>query len=308
MTKVLIALVGPTAIGKTNSSIILAKHFNTDVFSADSRQFFKEMHIGTAVPSPLELKTTAHHFIQHISIFDTYSVGDFEREARERLTTYFKSRDIGVLVGGSGLYMDALLYGLDDFPHVPTEIREELNGVLEKKGIEALQEQLKALDAKYYSQVDLGNPHRLIRALEICISSGKPYSSFLGSKKKARDFKFVLVGLHAERAIIYDRINKRVDQMLENGLLEEARALYPHRHLNALNTVGYKELFNHFEGKISLEIAIEEIKKNTRRFAKRQLTWYRKNKDVLWLDHNLTKGEFIDPIEGRIKNLLHAKK
>ncbi|MEM1257784.1 MAG: tRNA (adenosine(37)-N6)-dimethylallyltransferase MiaA [Bacteroidota bacterium] len=307
MTKVLIAIVGPTAIGKTSRAISLAHHFNTEIFSADSRQFFKEMQIGTAVPSALELEAARHHFIQRISIFDTYSVGDYEREAIQALQRHFKRRDIAILVGGSGLYMDALLYGLDDFPKVPEKIRNELNEVHEKEGITALQGKLKALDSQYYSQVDLQNPQRLIRALEVCISSGKPYSSFLGSKRIPRDFKFVLVGLHAEREIIYDRINQRVDQMLENGLIEEAKALYPHKHLNALNTVGYKELFDYFEGNISLEIAIAEIKKNTRRFAKRQLTWYRKNKDIHWLSHDMSKMEFINLIQGKIKSLFNAK-
>lgn len=307
MTKVLIALMGPTAIGKTTWAIRLANHFNSEIFSTDSRQFFKEMQIGTAVPSLIELEAAKHHFIQHISIFDSYSVGDFEKEAIKALEEYFKTKDIGVLVGGSSLYMDALLYGLDDFPKVRPEIRNELNTLLQKKGIKALQEQLKILDFQYYSRVDLENPHRLIRALEVCISSGKPYSSFLGSKKTIRNFSFVLVGLHAEREIIYDRINRRVDLMVENGLVEEAKALHSQKHLNALNTVGYKELFEYFEGKTSLEIAVEEIKKNTRRFAKRQLTWYRKNKDVLWLNHDATNEEFIDAIEGKIKSLLNAE-
>ena len=305
MPKTLIAVVGPTAIGKTSLAISLAKHLDTEIFSADSRQFFKEMKIGTAVPSSLELEAAKHHFIQHISIFQQYSVGDFEKEALKALAAFFEKRDIAILVGGSGLYVDAILYGLDEFPKVRPEVREELNTILEKEGISVLQEQLKLLDAQYYQQVDLENPHRLIRALEICISTGKPYSSFLGSKKKPRDFRSILVGLQGEREIIYQRINQRVDQMFQNGLLEEARTLYPHKHLNALNTVGYKELFEFFEGKISLENATEEIKKNTRRFAKRQLTWYRKNEDVLWLDHNMTEKERITAVEAQIKNCIY---
>ena len=305
MPKTLIAVVGPTAIGKTSLAISLAKHLDTEIFSADSRQFFKEMKIGTAVPSSLELEAAKHHFIQHISIFQQYSVGDFEKEALKALAAFFEKRDIAILVGGSGLYVDAILYGLDDFPEVRPEVREELNTILEKEGISVLQEQLKLLDAQYYQQVDLENPHRLIRALEICISTGKPYSSFLDSKKKPRGFRSILVGLQGEREIIYQRINQRVDQMFQNGLLEEARTLYPHKHLNALNTVGYKELFEFFEGKISLENATEEIKKNTRRFAKRQLTWYRKNEDVLWLDHNMTEKERITAVEAQIKNCIY---
>ena len=307
MTKIIVAIVGPTAIGKTTRSINLAKHFDTEIISADSRQFYKEMKVGTAVPSENELKQVKHHFIQHINIADQYSVGQFERDATVTLEKLFKNHDIVVMVGGSGLYMDAVLYGLDNFPKAPKEIRNELNILLEAKGIAVLQEQLKELDPKYYSQVDLKNPHRLIRALEISISSGKPYSSFLDKKKKPHGFKFVLVGLRAEREIIYDRINKRVDQMLENGLLEEARELHPYKKLNALNTVGYKELFDFFEGKMDFETAIEEIKKNTRRFAKRQLTWYRKNKDVLWLNHDLNENEFVNQIEEKIKDLKNAK-
>ena len=291
MAKCIIAIIGPTAIGKTTRAISLAKHFRTEIFSADSRQFFKEMSIGTAVPTTFELQLAKHHFIQHISIFDSYSVGDFEREAINRLQTFFLKNDIAILVGGSGLYMDALLYGLDDFPHVPSKIRNELNLILEQKGIMVLQEQLKALDPDYYERVDIENPHRLIRALEICIHTGKSYSSFLGLKKKKHDFKCILVGLNADREIIYERINRRVDLMFENGLFEEAQNLYQHRNLNAMNTVGYKELFTHLDGKISLEEAKEEIKKNTRRFAKRQLTWYRKNDDILWLDYDIDEKE-----------------
>ena len=306
MAKCIIAIIGPTAIGKTTRAISLAKHFRTEIFSADSRQFFKEMSIGTAVPTTFELQLAKHHFIQHISIFDSYSVGDFEREAINRLQTFFLKNDIAILVGGSGLYMDALLYGLDDFPHVPSKIRNELNLILEQKGIMVLQEQLKALDPDYYERVDIENPHRLIRALEICIHTGKSYSSFLGLKKKKHDFKCILVGLNADREIIYERINRRVDLMFENGLFEEAQNLYQHRNLNAMNTVGYKELFTHLDGKISLEEAKEEIKKNTRRFAKRQLTWYRKNDDILWLDYDIDEKEFLKLIEERTKSQLHG--
>lgn len=306
MPKVLIAVVGPTAIGKTSWAITLAKHFNAEIFSADSRQFFQEMHIGTAVPSPEELKSAKHHFIQHRSIFDPYSVGDFEREAIQALETYFKKNDIAILVGGSGLYVNAILYGLDNFPTVPKKIREQLNSVLKKKGIAALQRRLKSLDPEYYAQVDLENPHRLIRALEVGISSGKPYSSYLGTKKNPRNFKPILIGLNAERKVIYDRINKRVEDMMLTGLLQEAKTLHAHKSLNALNTVGYKELFDYLEGKMTLDMAVEEIKKNTRRFAKRQLTWYRKNEEILWLDYDLPEKEFIVAIEEPIKKLLDA--
>jgi len=306
MPKVVIALVGPTAIGKTSRAIDLANHFRTDIFSADSRQFFKEMNIGTAVPSASELKAANHHFIQHKSIFQTYSVGDYEREALSAMENLFREKDTVILVGGSGLYIDAVLYGLDNFPQTPPKIRERLNTILKEEGISTLRKQLEDLDPDYHSKVDLNNPHRIIRALEICITSGRPYSTFLNKKKADRKFKFLLLGLHAEREIIYERINTRVDEMLKQGLLKEAGALYPNRTLNALNTVGYKELFDHFDGKISLKNAVEEIKKNTRRFAKRQLTWYRKNKDVHWLDYDLPQDVFITTIERKIKNLVHG--
>jgi len=306
MTKTLIAIIGPTGIGKTSRAIGLARHFNTEIFSADSRQFFKEMKIGTAVPSDRELDEVKHHFIQHISILDSYTVGDFEREMVQSLEKFFEKNDVAILVGGSGLYVDAILYGLDDFPEVLPEVREELNALLHEKGISVLQKKLETLDVQYYNSVDLENPHRLIRALEVCISSGRPYSSFLRKKTGIRKFRHVLIGLCAQREVVYDRINQRVDLMLKQGLLEEAKSLYQHRNLNALKTVGYKELFEHFSGKTTLEHAIEEIKKNTRRFAKRQLTWYRKNKDVLWFNHDLTEKEFIVSIEESIKNVSNA--
>ena len=283
--KQLIAVVGPTAIGKTNCGIQLAQHFNTEILSADSRQFYKEMAIGTAVPSQEELAVVKHHFIQHKSIHENYSVGDFEQEAIAQLTQLFKKHDTLVLVGGSGLYVDAVVKGLDDFPKVDKEIRENLTNQLITKGLPHLQNQLKDLDPVYYNQVDLDNPHRVIRALEICIGSGKPYSSFLNQPKPERFFTTKYVGITADRAIIYNRINKRVDIMMEQGLLDEAKALLPFKHLNALQTVGYRELFSYFDGTFTLDEATEEIKKNTRRFAKRQLTWYRKNESILWVDY-----------------------
>lgn len=307
MTKILIAIVGPTAIGKTRRAISLATHFGTEVVSADSRQFYKEMKIGTAVPSDSELQQAKHHFIQHISINDTYSVGDFERDTSFILKELFKKHNVVIIVGGSGLYMDAVLYGLDDFPDVDPQIRKVLNTSLEQNGIVTLQKQLKEIDPKYYEKVDLGNPHRIIRALEVGISSGKPYSFYLGKKKNKNDFKHLLLGLRADRKIIYDRINQRVDLMINNGLPEEAKALFPKRHLNALNTVGYKELFAHFEGKTNLKDAVEEIKRNTRRFAKRQLTWYRKNKEVQWFNHDIIDKDFIELVEEEIKNLGYAQ-
>ena len=282
MSNHLIVIVGPTAIGKTATAIEVAKAFDTEIISSDSRQFFKEMTIGTAVPNAGELNQVPHHFIQHISITQDYSVGDFEREAIDFITNYFKNNDTLVMAGGSGLYEKAVTEGLDFFPDVPDEVRQELNFQLRKDGIETLQNELKHTDLEYYNQVDLSNPHRLIRALEIIRHTGNPYSFYLNQPKPKRDFNIIKIGLYNNREIIYDRINKRVDIMLQNGLLQEAESLFKYKELNALNTVGYKELFQYMEGDIPLEKAIEEIKKNTRRFAKRQLTWYRKDKNIEW--------------------------
>jgi tRNA dimethylallyltransferase len=212
------------------------------------------------------------------------------------LDILFKKYNIAIMVGGSGLYVDAVIYGLDAFPEVDKEIRSKLNSILKQEGIEVLQNQLKELDAEYYAKVDIQNPHRVIRALEICLGTGETYSSFINKEKPPRPFKSIIVGLSTERSILYDRINRRVDTMIENGLIEEARSLYKHKHLNALQTVGYKELFNSFDGKWDLDFAISEIKKNTRRFAKRQLTWFGKNKDIIWVDLTTPFDEILDKI------------
>ena len=297
MTKTLISVVGPTAIGKTKLAIELAQYYKTEILSADSRQFFKEMNIGTAVPSIVDLAAAKHHFIQHKSIHDPYSVGDFEKEAIALLDELFQRHDVIILVGGSGLYVDAITKGLDNFPQVNQEIRENLNKELQTKGVTALQEQLKSLDLDYYNKVDIQNPHRLIRALEICIGTGKTYSSFLNKEKTKRSFKVLSVGINAERESIYKRINERVDLMIENGLINEVKALIEYKHLNALQTVGYKELFNYFDGLWDLEFAISEIKKNTRRFAKRQLTWFKKTESILWVDYRDDVATIISKIE-----------
>lgn len=295
--KYLIAIVGPTAIGKTDVSIALAKHFKSEIISADSRQFFKEMSIGTAVPSGEELAKVPHHFIQHISIKEDYSVGDFERDALQILEPKFKKHNLFFLVGGSGLYIDAVLKGLDTFPEINPKVRAELQKLFDQKGIEPLQEQLKQQDPDYYEKVDAQNPHRLIRALEVCIQSGKPYSSFLGKNKPKRPFEILKIGLEADRKVLYDRINRRVELMIENGLIAEAKQLEEKKHLNALQTVGYKEMFSFFENEISLESAIEEIKKNSRRYAKRQLTWLRKDEEVQWFEYNETIEKIIQYIK-----------
>ncbi|MAM20136.1 MAG: tRNA (adenosine(37)-N6)-dimethylallyltransferase MiaA [Christiangramia sp.] len=302
MPKYLITISGPTAIGKTALSIELARHFQTEILSADSRQFFQELKIGTAVPEPEELDAAPHHFIQHISITENYSVGDFERDAIRKLEEIYQKQDMAIMVGGSGLYLKAITQGLDDFPEVDPAIRLKLKQQLEEEGIDRLQKELFVLDPDYYRTADVQNPHRLIRALEICIGTGKTFSSFLNKTKKLRDFTVIPVGLTAEREVIYERINRRVDLMMEKGLLEEARKVYPQRELNALNTVGYKELFEYFGGKWDLETAVSEIKKNTRRFAKRQLTWFRKDERINWFDYQEDPKKIIDFIESRISS------
>ena len=300
MHNFLINILGPTAIGKTSLSIEVARHFKTEIISADSRQFFKEMSIGTAVPEAEELEAVPHHFIQHISIKNNYSVGDFEREAIKKLELLFKKHSIAVMVGGSGLYVKAVTEGLDEFPEVDPEIRKNLNQHLQTDGIDWLQKKLFVLDPDYYRTADVQNPHRLIRALEICIETGKPFSSFLKQDKMKRAFKSIKIGLTANREMIYERINKRVDIMIENGLVQEAKSLYSKKDLNALNTVGYKELFQYFDGETDLETAVSEIKKNTRRFAKRQLTWFRKDPEIKWFEYNEEPEKIFEYIESRI--------
>lgn len=300
MSNHLITVIGPTAIGKTALAVSLAKYFETEVVSSDSRQFYKEMTIGTAVPSQEERKGIPHHFIQHISIATSYSVGRYEQDALILLSQLFEKYPQVILVGGSGLYMSALLEGLDIFPETKPGIREELNKAFKEEGITVLQTQLQRLDPKYYEAVDQHNPHRLIRALEVCLSSGKPYSSFLDQPKPPRPFIPVLVGLSTEREMLYARINERVDQMMNRGLLKEAELLFPYRDYNALQTVGYQELFTYLEGNCSLDEAVSEIKKNTRRFAKRQLTWYRKMENVLWFDSKTPHEEIARALESKL--------
>ncbi|CAL2082463.1 tRNA dimethylallyltransferase [Tenacibaculum dicentrarchi] len=300
MKNTLITIVGATAIGKTALSIKLAQHFNCSIVSCDSRQFFKEMSIGTAVPSSEELEAAPHHFIQNRSIFDNYSVGQFEKDALTKLDELFTENPVQIMVGGSGLYVDAVLKGLDYFPEVNASIREKLTKELEENGIEKLQEQLKELDIETYNTITIDNPHRVMRALEVCIGSGKTYSSFKNKPKAPRNFKVIKIGLTADRQIMYDRINKRVDIMLENGLLEEAKKMQPHKNLTALKTVGYRELFEYFQGDFTKEFAIEEIKKNTRRFAKRQGTWFRRDTQINWFDFQDDIQKIITCLEDKI--------
>ncbi|MAM29126.1 MAG: tRNA (adenosine(37)-N6)-dimethylallyltransferase MiaA [Flavobacteriaceae bacterium] len=298
----LVCIVGPTAIGKTAMGIAIANCFSTEIISADSRQFFAEMAIGTAVPSPEELAAAPHHFIQNRSIFDPYSVGDFERDALKKLDELFQLHPVVVMVGGSGLYVDAVVNGLDAFPKVDPAIRAKLNTELEKEGLKKLQEELQLADPTYYAKADVQNPHRVIRALEIVRQTGNPFSSYLNKGGETRNFNTLYIGLSAERKLVYDRINQRVDQMIARGLVEEAKSLYKHKDLNALQTVGYKELFQHFDGAVSLETAISEIKKNTRRFAKRQGTWFRKNEQIHWFEYDTAPSEICDFIKRKNAN------
>jgi tRNA dimethylallyltransferase len=297
--RLLVCIVGPTAIGKTALAIELAKRFSTEIISADSRQFFKEMTIGTAVPTKEELAAVPHHFVQDKSIFEPYSVGDFERDALQLLEQLFETHRLVILVGGSGLYVDAVVKGLDTFPAVPPAVREQLNTELDRHGVAHLQQELLKVDPVYYEKVDVQNPHRLIRALEIYRATGKPYSQFLDQGREDRNFNTCYIGLEAERNVVYDRINRRVDLMMQQGLLDEAKTLYEHRHLNALQTVGYRELFDYMDGKSTLNDAISEIKKNTRRFAKRQGTWFRKNHSIKWFEHTTPPHEIGDYIEAK---------
>jgi tRNA dimethylallyltransferase len=299
----LITIIGPTAIGKTALSIQLANYFKADIISCDSRQFYKEMTIGTAVPNADELASATHHFIQNRSVFEDYNVGSFERDVLSKLDELFQENSVQIMVGGSGLYVDAVLKGLDYFPDVDPIIRERLTKDLQEKGIEILQQKLKELDLETYNTIAIDNPHRIMRALEICIGAETPYSTFKNKPKASRNFTSIKIGLNANREIIYSRINKRVDTMLANGLLEEAKKLYPNKDLNALQTVGYRELFSYFDGESTQEFAISEIKKNTRRFAKRQSTWFKKDEETLWFDYQTDIKEIVNKISDKINDI-----
>jgi len=279
--KTLIYIAGPTGIGKTKLSIELAKVLNTEIISCDSRQFYKEMNIGTAVPNKQELDQIPHHFIQHISINNLYTVGDYEKDAIIKLKELFYENNNIIMVGGSGMYADAVMFGLDDFPKIPQETRSQIKIFYQTHGLKGIQDLLLKKDPKYYSRVDIKNPARLIRALEVCIASGQPYSSFLGKEKKARNFTSKIIILSSPRNILYDKINRRVDIMISNGLEDEARLLIKQKNLFPLKTVGYKELFPYYEKLETLENSVNEIKKNSRRYAKRQITWLNKYENAI---------------------------
>ncbi|MGY8918758.1 MAG: tRNA (adenosine(37)-N6)-dimethylallyltransferase MiaA [Flavobacteriales bacterium] len=302
MYKYLISIVGPTAIGKTSLAIQLAEKYSTEIISADSRQFYREMSIGTAKPSVSELNSAKHHLINNKSVVDNYSIGEFEQDAIKLISNIHSRSNIAVLVGGSGLYLDVINYGLDQIPKTEKNIRNSLNNDFESKGLIYLQNKLKKVDLITYNNIDLNNSRRIIRALEVTISNGKPYSSFLNKKKVNRDFKVIEIGINAERELVYQRINNRVDDMVNQGLINEVKKLMKYKHLNSLNTIGYKEIFRYLNGDISLEFAINEIKKNSRRFAKRQITWFKSNNNIIWFNQNYKIDNIIKVIDELIRN------
>lgn len=293
--KHLIVIAGPTAVGKTAIAIRLAQHFNTEIISADARQFYKEMNIGTAKPSEEQLRSVPHHFINFLSVENNYTVGQYEKDVLLKLEELFKKHDIIILTGGAGLFIKAITDGLDILPSADPEIRESLQELYDTKGIEALQTKLEDVDPEYYKKVDIQNPVRLIRALEVFYTSGKPISSFHIKDAPTRPFKSIKICLNLEREILYQTINDRVEKMFEEGLVNEAKQLYPLRKLNALQTVGYAELFDYFDKTIDLQKAKEKIKQNTRNYAKRQMTWFRKDKEFVWV-----KADNLDEIQSII--------
>lgn len=303
----LVSVIGPTAVGKTSVSIELARHYKSEIISADSRQFFRELEIGTAKPSPEELERVPHHFINSHSINDPVDVGRYEKEAIQLLEKLLERHTVVFLVGGSGLYVDALVKGLDDLPPGDPSLREKLNEKMEAEGLDPLRKQLEQLDPAYFSEVDLNNPQRIIRALEVSIASGRPFSSFRKGRIQKRDFEHISIGLDMQRELLYERIDHRMDLMIDAGLFEEAEKFYPLKHLNALQTVGYKEIFGFLDGAYDREEAIRLLKRNSRRYAKRQLTWFRRNPETTWFRPNQF-SEMLAHINRKLSERTKAEK
>ena len=297
MKKVLITIVGPTAVGKTDLAIKLANLFNTEIISADSRQFYKELNIGTAKPSKLELESNKHHLINNISINDDYNISQFQNDADKIILDVFSKNKYAILVGGSGLYIDAVLYGIDKIPKVRPSVRKKLNDEFERNGLKSLTAKLTELDPESLKTIDINNPRRVIRALEVTISTKLPYSSFLKTKNKKSKYNEIIIGLNKDRAQLHDLINTRVDQMIQKGLVEEVRSLIKSRNKNALNTIGYSEIFNYLDNEYSHEMAVEKIKTNSRRYAKRQLTWFNSNKSIRWFMNEYDLNEIVSFIK-----------
>ena len=302
MNNQLVTIIGPTAIGKTDLAIKIAEFYKTEIVSADSRQFYRELNIGTAKPSSSELSKIKHHLINNKSIHEQYNINDFEKDAIESINSIFNKNKVAVLVGGSGLFINSVLYGLDEIPAIDENIRNSLYSDMDSLGIKVLQEKLKLLDPNSYDNIDIDNPRRLIRALEVTIGSGKPYSSFLKKTKKTRNFNVITIGLNQDRADLYEKINTRVDNMIKDGLIDEAKGLYELKNLKTLNTIGYSEVFKYIDEIYSKDECINEIKKNTRRYAKRQLTWFKSIKNVKWVSPNYDLKDVLNHIEHLINN------
>ena len=299
MPHTLIVLIGPTGVGKTELSLSIAEYFQTCILSADSRQLYQELKIGTAAPTPSQLARVPHHFVGTLGLTDYYSAAQYEADVLEKLEELFQHNDTVVLTGGSMMYVDAVCKGIDDIPTVDKETRELMLQRYEEEGLETLCAELKILDPEYYQIVDLKNPKRVIHALEICYMTGKTYTSFRTQKHKERPFRIIQIGLTREREELYDRINRRVDEMMQEGLLEEAKSVYPFKHLNSLNTVGYKEIFNYLDGEWSLDFAIEKIKQNSRIYSRKQMTWFKRNPNIQWF-HPEQKEEIMNYINDQL--------
>ena len=299
LKKLLVVVTGPTAIGKTSIAIHLANTFNAEILSADSRQFYRELKIGVAAPSDDELKRAKHHFVGHISITDYYNVSRFENDVIDFLNTYFVNNPIAIMVGGSGLYIDAVCIGIDELPDPDDKLRKSLKQKIDKEGLESSLHQLKELDPEYFEIVDRKNPNRILRALEVCLMTGQTYTSLRNNPSKKRDFDILKIGLNRPRKELFDIIHHRVDKMIETGLLEEVEGLKEFKHFNSLNTVGYKEIFKYLDDEWTLDLAIEKIKTNTRRYAKRQLTWFKRDEEICWF-HPDDRKEIIKLIENNI--------